>query len=267
MTGVASALVDVRAPEVERHRRDLEAEAGEHQQGDGVDREAVRVRDAARQVLLDPGHRGRAGEAVEQREAVQHRAGGRGAEQHVLERRLVRHAVALQVGHHHVGRDRDHLEGEVQHHDVVRGGEQQARQHQRQHQREKLPLAEAVELARVAEAEGEHRQQARRDQDQLERGGERIDHQHAGEEAGLDAPGLELEREAEGRGERARRQQPHREVARRRRRTNRRSRPAAARPPEPARAGTRRGCVEARPCCPQPFRMSASSRFGVRRRR
>ncbi len=64
--GSGRALVDVGAPEVEGHRRDLEAEAHEEEQRDRVDREAVRLGDAAGQELLDPGQRGRPRHPVEE---------------------------------------------------------------------------------------------------------------------------------------------------------------------------------------------------------
>src|SRR3990172_2055835 len=93
--------------------------------------------------------------AVEQREPVEHGPGRGGAEEQVLERGLVRHPVALEEGHHDVGRDRHHLEGQIEHHEVVGGGEEEIRERQREDEGMELALAEAVELARVAEGEGE----------------------------------------------------------------------------------------------------------------
>ena len=135
------ALVHVGAPEVERHRRDLEAESGQRQERRRVHGEAIGVGNAAGEVLLEPRQRRGPREAVEDREPVEHRARRGRAEQDVLERGLVRHPVALQVRHHHVRGERDHLEREVQHHQVVRGGEQQAREHEREHERVELALA------------------------------------------------------------------------------------------------------------------------------
>ena len=207
------SLVDVRAPEVEGHRGDLEAEAGQHQERDRVDREAVRLGDAAGQEGLDRGEGRGPRHPVEEGQAVEHRAGGGGAEEHVLERGLVRHPVALQVGHHHVGRDRDHLQGEVQHHEVARRREQQARQHEGEDERVELALAEALELARVAEGEDEDGQEAGRDQDDLERRAERVHDQHPGEDRGLRPRGLQVEGEAEGHRQGGEGQQAHRRVA------------------------------------------------------
>ena len=98
------ALVGVGRPHVERHRRDLEergrpAAAARRPAAAAFARSGEPVRKAAdaRQV------RG-AGRAVDQRDAVEQEAAGEGAEQEVLERRLVRLERAAPEADQHVER-------------------------------------------------------------------------------------------------------------------------------------------------------------------
>ena len=85
------ALVDVGRPHVERHRRDLEAETGEQEN------QAEYQSDAAlRRRLGDPGKRHVAGEAVDQRAAVQQHAGRQRAEHEIFEAGFGRpHGIAV----------------------------------------------------------------------------------------------------------------------------------------------------------------------------
>ena len=77
------ALVDVGRPHVERHRGDLEGEAGEHE--DEADDEAGRA--AVGERRGDRLEAGVAGEAVDQRRAVEEHAGGERAEHEIFEAR------------------------------------------------------------------------------------------------------------------------------------------------------------------------------------
>ena len=100
---VRRTLVDVGRPHVERHGRHLEAESDD-QQGDAGQHRAGRHRRATpwsaneRDDLADVG---RAGAAVDERDAVQEERRGEAAEHEVLDARLLaRRAVAVGGGEH-----------------------------------------------------------------------------------------------------------------------------------------------------------------------
>ena len=114
------ALVDVRRPHVERHRRDLEAEAGEqeHQAEDQADAALPRR-------LGDAGKRHVAGEAVDQRAAVEQHARRQRAEHEILQAGLGRaHGIAVR-GRDHVERETHQFEPEIER-DQVAGRDQHA---------------------------------------------------------------------------------------------------------------------------------------------
>ena len=80
------ALIDVGRPHVERHRRDLEGDAG----GDEDEAEDDAEAGVALQRRRDGGEGDGAGEAVDQRRAVKQHAGGERAEDEVLQARFGR---------------------------------------------------------------------------------------------------------------------------------------------------------------------------------
>ena len=85
VTGVGDAVVHVRRPHVERHRRDLEAEPD--QQEAEPERGHERQRPAG-ELRADQGQVRGAGRAVDQGDAVEQEARGERADQEVLERRF-----------------------------------------------------------------------------------------------------------------------------------------------------------------------------------
>ena len=104
------AFVGIGRPHVERHRRDLEREA-DREQPDAENRQRRRRRGALRRQrdadLLEPG---RAGDRVEERDAVEEERARERAEQEILERRLgAGDAGAAEPGQH-VDRERQDLE-------------------------------------------------------------------------------------------------------------------------------------------------------------
>ena len=119
------AFIDVGRPHVERHGGNLEAEADEqeHQAEDQPDAGAVRGR------LGDAGKADRAGEAVNQRGAVQQHAGRQRAEHEILQARFGRAHIVAVRGRHHVEWqahqfepeiERDQVGGRDQHHHAER---------------------------------------------------------------------------------------------------------------------------------------------------
>src|SRR5262249_35408697 len=152
---------------------------------------------------------------------------------------------------------------EVQHGQVVGRGHEEVRYREREQERVELALAESLQLARGIEAERAHHQQGGADQDDLEEDAQRIEGEHAAEEAG----GLSLERPPhhQRRGQGADGEDPvHGVAAAHTRGVHEHDQEHAAREddlgPEALQAGGQG--VHA-----QPRRKSASSRFGVRRRR
>ena len=114
------ALVDVRRPHVERHRRNLEAEAREQEHQPEHQPDAALPRG-----LGDAGERHVAGEAVDQRAAVQQHARRQRAEHEILQPGLRRtHVVAVRRGDH-VERKAHQLEAEIER-DQVAGRDQHA---------------------------------------------------------------------------------------------------------------------------------------------
>ena len=126
------ALVDVRRPHVERHRRDLEAEAREQEH------EAEDQPDAAlRRGLGDAGERHVAGEAVDQRAAVQQHAGRQRAEHEILQARFGRsHGIAVRGGDH-VERKTHQFEAEIER-DQVAGRDQHAHADRREQDQDRI---------------------------------------------------------------------------------------------------------------------------------
>src|SRR3546814_9528611 len=97
--GRGRALVDVRRPHVERHRRYLEREAGGDE--DDADDDADRRPGARREDLSEAVEARGSGEAVDQRGAVEKHARGERAQYEVLQPRLGRlQRVAAERGQH-----------------------------------------------------------------------------------------------------------------------------------------------------------------------
>ena len=94
------ALIDVRRPHVERHGRDLEGEAGdqEDEAEDQPDRGHGRAIDGG-----DAGEGDGAGEAVDQRGAIEQHAGGQRAEDEIFQPRLGRAGVVAVDGGDDIG--------------------------------------------------------------------------------------------------------------------------------------------------------------------
>ena len=105
------ALVDVGRPHVERHRGDLEGEAGEHE--DEAEDEADRAW-PLRAPRRSPAKDECAGEAVDQRRAVEEHAGGERAEHEILQAGLGRPGVVAMDGGDDVERERLQLEPEIE---------------------------------------------------------------------------------------------------------------------------------------------------------
>ncbi len=115
------AFVNVRSPHVERHRGDLEAESRAEQH----DAEHQRVvRDQRGHGVGDAQQVERAGDAVDQRDAVQQNRRAHRAEHEVLHRRFGRLLFVLEVAGEDVARQRHQLEADVDR------GEMDARGHE-----------------------------------------------------------------------------------------------------------------------------------------
>ena len=112
------ALVDVRRPHVERHRRDLEAEAGE-QEHEAEDQPDAALPDG----LGDAGERHGAGEAVDQRAAVEQHAGRQRAEHEILQAGFGRAHVVAVRRRDHVEREAHQFEAEIER-DQIAGRDQ-----------------------------------------------------------------------------------------------------------------------------------------------
>ena len=114
------ALVDVGRPHVERHRRNLEAEAGEQEH------QSERQADAALGGGLgDAGERDRAAEAVNQRGAVEQHAGRQRAENEVFQPGLGRTHVVAADRRDHVERQAHQFEAEIERDQVGRRNQHQ----------------------------------------------------------------------------------------------------------------------------------------------
>ena len=109
------AFIDVGRPHVERHRRNLEAEADEHkhQAEDQPEIGALVGR------LGDPGKTDGAGETVDQRRAVQQHARRQRAQHEIFQSGFGRFHVVAVRGGHHIKRQTHHLEPEIKRDQIV----------------------------------------------------------------------------------------------------------------------------------------------------
>ncbi len=189
------ALVDVWCPHVEGRRRDLEREADDHEH---------HADDGPRRGLGGRGQRSgqsgeihRAGEAVNQRDAVEQQPGGKRAEHEILEPGLGRAQLVAGEGGEHVLRQRLQLERKIKRDQV--GGRRHAHHadHAKQHQYRELEARDIV-LAIVVERQNERKCRAHQHQN-LDEDGELID----GELAKIPGPADPRHRQKPGEEERA----------------------------------------------------------------
>jgi hypothetical protein len=111
------ALVDVGRPHVEGHGRDLEGQRRDHE--DDAHDDAGGDAGLGRERIGQPVEVGRAGEAVNQRGAVEQHARGERAQDEVLQARFGRARVVAVEGGQDVERQREQLEPEIEAHQVV----------------------------------------------------------------------------------------------------------------------------------------------------
>ena len=186
---------------MKRYGGDFEREADEqeHQPDDETD---IAGGSLAGGDLGDDGEVGRAGEAIDERRAIQQHARRQGSEDEVFEAGLARFDVVAADGSEHVKREALQLDGEVER-DEIAGrdhqhhagdGEQDEHGVLEQHQAERLEIVERQQEGR-----------GRADQDQdLEEAGEAVRDERAVEQGGcLDRGGqheIERDRHEENRG-------------------------------------------------------------------
>ena len=123
---------------------------------------------------------GRAQQAGEQADAVEHDAGGAGAVDGVLERRFARAAAALDDAGHHVRRHARHFDGEKHGHQVVGRGHQAHAERRAEEQRVKI-LAVLV-VGQAGHPHEDDEPERERQQEHAEEHGHRVVDQHAGED-------------------------------------------------------------------------------------
>ncbi len=133
------SLVDVGRPLVEGRDRGLEAQPG-HAQGDAGQRQHVGREPAPGQLRGDPAEVGRAGRAVDHRQAVEQRRRADRADDQVLQPRLQRVLAAHFRGAEHIQRDRQELEADEQRDGVLGRGEQRHAGDGREQQRVELAV-------------------------------------------------------------------------------------------------------------------------------
>ena len=131
------ALVHVRRPEVERHGRHLEAEA-DQQQGHARQQQAAVAEHRPGQVRGDVDQVRRAGGAVDERDAVEEEGRRERAEHEVLHARLLRRDLAQVHGGEHVHGEREDLEAEEHHDQVVGRRHHQAARRGQEHEHVRL---------------------------------------------------------------------------------------------------------------------------------
>ncbi len=142
------ALIDVGRPHVERHRRDLEGEAGQHE--DEADDEAGGA--ALGQRRGDRLEARVTGEAVDQRRAVEEHAGRERAEHEIFEAGLGGAGVVAVDGGDDVGGERHQLQPEIEADQVVR---RDHHQHAERGEQDEDREFEALEALDPGEALGE----------------------------------------------------------------------------------------------------------------
>ena len=174
--GRGRALVDVGHPHMERRGAELEGHA--HQHEDQAEQQQAAVVDAGRG-LVDRAEVETAGGAVDHRHAVEQQAGGQRAQHEVLHGRLGGDLVVAVDGNEAVGAERQHLEAEVEHHEMAAGDHHHHAQQGEQHDGVELAGHQAALLERWP-CIGEHHAGDGAHGDLQHVGGE-IAHEHATE--------------------------------------------------------------------------------------
>ena len=137
------AVVDVGAPRVERHRRHLEAEADE-QHGEADQQQRVVQGDRLGEQVLDLDQVGGPGGAVDHGDAVEEERRREAAEDEVLEAGLLGLRPLPVEGGQGVDGDRQRLEGQEQHQQVVGHGHEHAARGRQEHEDVQLGPVEAL---------------------------------------------------------------------------------------------------------------------------
>ena len=189
------ALVDVRRPDVERHRRDLEQEAA------GQQRDPHGGRRRGLSATEDAGERReveRPGRAVDQRQPVEQDPRGQRSEHEVLRGGLVRLDLAAEVPGEDVRRERHQLEPDVDHREVDARGHRHHADGGEHDQGE--VLAGPVVVALQVVVRQQHDQRGGEQEQRLEEDGEVVEREHPGEEVrgGVGGAGGEPERHPGG---------------------------------------------------------------------
>jgi hypothetical protein len=174
------------APEVERDQRQLEGNSDERhrdpQQGDDDrwvgEREGLAFHDQS-EPLGEQREVGRAQEAAEKAEAVEHDAGGSGSVDDVLEGGLARLPAALEEADHRVAGDADHFDREEGHQQVIGAGGHEHADARSDHQGVEVG---AVFLIGDAGEDGQrHRENEEEHEAEAEEDREGVVHHEAGE--------------------------------------------------------------------------------------
>ena len=137
------ALVGIRRPHVERHRGDLEGEA-DQQQADRDEDERVVAHRLRGQVGADAIEARAAAQPVGEGDAVEEERARERAEQEVLERRLGRPRIVAPDAGQHVDGDRQDLERDEDHQQIVGGRHHDHAGDREQDERVVLALRQAV---------------------------------------------------------------------------------------------------------------------------
>ena len=154
--GARCALIHVGRPRVKRCGRNLERQAHKHER-EADEQHALVGQLTLGQEGLDRGQVGRAGGAVDERDAVQQKRRGKRAEHEVFDACLLRLCAAQVHGREHVHRDRQRLDAEEQDDEVVGAGHDDATRRRQQQQHIELDADDAL-TAQVTDAQqrGEH---------------------------------------------------------------------------------------------------------------
>ncbi len=166
-------FIDIRRPEVEREQRNLESQSRQHQEGD-ADCHQIEAAEIRTQVIKT----GFAGETVDQAETIEQDCRSQRAEEHVFETRFGGLVVILQESGQQVEWDGGCLDGQIQHHQVRRGGHQ-AHAQRRSHKQE-IGFGTAVEMVRIHEEQ--RRYSGSKDKEHLEGKTQPVEAQHPAED-------------------------------------------------------------------------------------
>ena len=127
--GCRCALIDVGCPHVERHRRDLEAEPGEQEHQAEHDADAAGFGGGG-----DAGEADRAGEAIDQRGAVQQHAGRQRPQHEIFQPGFGRFRIVAVAGRDHVQRKAHQFQPEIEHDEVAGRNQHHHPKRREQHQ-------------------------------------------------------------------------------------------------------------------------------------